>query len=232
MGVARNSVPAVRNAIPDEATITGPITGPIIGPIEHSVAARTLQDRTDSYAEEVRRLLDAAYAVMRHSGTLDPRVSDIVAEAGLSNQAFYRHFRGKDELLLAVLDEGQRRLVSYLETRLHRVEPGAPRVRAWIEGVLEQARNPEAVANTKPFTANSARLATEFPSESARSREQVIALLRVALVDAGGNPQHDADAIYHLAMGRAGDAIARGEVPTKADVGHIVEFALRGIGAK
>ncbi|MSO79788.1 MAG: TetR/AcrR family transcriptional regulator [Acidimicrobiia bacterium] len=213
----------MQNAVPDGATLTEPL--------DHSVAARTLRDRADVYAEEVRRLLDAAYAVMRRTGTLDPRVSDIVAESGLSNQAFYRHFRGKNELLLAVLDDGQRRLVSYLEARLARVDPGAPRVRAWIEGVLEQARNPEAAANTKPFTANSARLATEFPDESAQSREQVVALLRAALVDAGGNPRHDADAIYHLAMGRAGDAIARGEVPTNSDVDHLVEFALRGIGA-
>ena len=199
-------------------------------PVEHSVAARTLRERSDTYAEEVRRLLDAAYAVMRRTGSLDPRVSDIVAEAGLSNQAFYRHFRGKDELLLAVLDDGQRRLVSYLEGRLARVEAGAPEVRAWIEGVLEQARNPDAAANTRPFTLNSARLAAEFPDESARSREQVVAPLRLAVTNAGGDPQHDADAIYHLAMGRTGDAIARGDLPTQDEVDHLVEFALRGIG--
>jgi AcrR family transcriptional regulator len=200
-------------------------------PVERAVAARTLQGRAEAYAEEIRSLIDAAYAVMRRDGTLDPRVSDIVREAGLSNQAFYRHFRGKDELLLAVLDDGQRRLVSYLEARLARVEPGAARVRAWIEGVLEQARNPEAAANTRPFTANGARLADRFPEESARSREQVVGPLRAAVAEAGGDPEHDPDAIYHLAMGRAGDAIARSEVPTKREVDHLVQFALRGIRA-
>ena len=201
-------------------------------PVEQSFAARTLRERSDAYAGEVRRLIDAAYAVMRRTGSLDPRVSDIVRDAGLSNQAFYRHFRGKDELLLAVLDDGLQRLVSYLEARLSRVEPGAARVRAWVEGVLEQARNPDAAANTRPFTANSARLAGRFPDESARSREQVLAPLRVAVADAGGDPQHDADAIYHLAMGRTGDAIARGYLPSKAEVDHLVAFALRGIDAR
>jgi AcrR family transcriptional regulator len=226
VAVGRNSVPEVKNTVPTGAPI---ITRP--EPVEHSVAARTLRDRSSTYAEEIRRLLDATYAVMRRTGTLDPRVSDIVAEAGLSNQAFYRHFRGKDELLLAVLDDGQRRLVSYLEARLARVDPGAPRVQAWIEGVLEQARNPDAAANTRPFTANSARLAAEFPAESARSREHVLAPLRAALADAGGDPAHDGDAIYFLAMGRTGDAIARGHLPTRDEVDHLVEFALRGIGA-
>ena len=195
------------------------------------MAARTLQGRSETYAEEVRRLVDATYAVMRRSGDIDPRVADIVAESGLSNQAFYRHFKGKDELLLAVLDDGQRRMVSYLESRMARVSAGAPRVRAWIEGVLEQARNADAAANTRPFAVNSARLADRFPTETATSREHVIAPLRTAVEAAGGDPQRDADAIYHLAMGRASDAIARGEQPSRPDVAHLVEFALQGMTA-
>src|ERR1035437_6975076 len=104
-------------------------------PTERSVAERTLRDRAQAYADEVRRLIDATYAVMRRTDSLDPRVHDIVREAGLSNQAFYRHFRGKDELLLAVLDDGQARLVATLERRMARAEPGAGQVRAWIEGI-------------------------------------------------------------------------------------------------
>jgi AcrR family transcriptional regulator len=210
----------VRNVIPEAARV------------EDAVAARTLQDRSEAYAEEVRRLVDATYAVMRRKGDIDPRVADIVAESGLSNQTFYRHFRGKDELLLTVLDDGQRRLVSYLESRMARVEPGAPRVRAWIEGVLEQARNREAAANTRPFAVNSARLADRFPTESAASREHVVAPLRDAVRDAGGDPKRDPDAIYDLAMGRASDAIARGAQPSRDEVAHVVEFALRGLHAR
>ena len=202
---------------------------PATSPIEHAVAARTLGPRSEAYAEEVRRLVDATYAVMRRTGDIDPRVADIVRESGLSNQAFYRHFRGKDELLLTVLDDGQRRLVSYLEARMARAEPGASRVRAWIEGVLEQARNRDAAANTRPFAVNSARLADRFPAESAASREHVVAPLRDAVQDAGGDPQRDADAIYQLAMGTASDAIARGATPSREQVVHLVEFALRGI---
>ena len=196
--------------------------------MERTVAARTLQRRADAYAGEVRRFLDAAYAVMRRTGGLDPRVSDIVTESGLSNQAFYRHFRGKDELLLAVLDDGQRRLVSYLEARMARAEPGAPRVRAWVEGVLEQARNPAAAENTRPFVSNTVRVADRFAAEHARSREVLVVPLRTAVIEAGGDPR-DADAIYQLAMGRMQDALVRHERPTVDEVDHLVEFALRGL---
>jgi AcrR family transcriptional regulator len=193
-----------------------------------TVASRTLEGRAAAYADEVRRLVDATYVVMRRRGTLDPRVSDIVREAGLSNQAFYRHFRGKDELLLAVLDDGQRRLESYLVARMARVPSGREQVRAWVEGVLEQARNAEAAENTRPFASNAVRLADRFPAEHTASRHRLLDPLRTAVLEAGGDAG-DADAIYHLAMGRMQDAVVRREQPSTAEVEHLVTFALRGI---
>jgi AcrR family transcriptional regulator len=199
-------------------------------PVAERVAGRALAARREAHTDEVRRLVVAGYAVLRRSGGLDPRVADVVREAGLSNQAFYRHFRGKDELLLAILDDGRRRLVGYLEHRLGRVEPGAPQVRAWIEGVLEQARQGDAAENTRPFAIGSARLADRFPDEMAESREAVVASLRAAVQAAGGDPVRDADAVYELAMGTMNDALVRRDPPSKADVTHLVAFALAGIG--
>ncbi|GAB4932225.1 hypothetical protein MAHJHV35_47990 [Mycobacterium avium subsp. hominissuis] len=46
------------------------------------------------------------------------RVSDIVAEAGSSNKAFYRYFAVKDELILAVMERGVAIVVSYLEHQM------------------------------------------------------------------------------------------------------------------
>jgi len=199
-------------------------------PVAERVASRALASRQEAYTDEVRRLVAAGYVVLRRTGGLDPRVADVVREAGLSNQAFYRHFRGKDELLLAILDDGQRQLVGYLEHRLAAVEPGAAQVRAWIEGVLEQARNRTAAENTRPFALGSARLADRFPEEMARSRESVVAPLRAAVTAAGGDPERDTDAVYQLTMGTMNDALVRRATPSKADIEHVVAFALSGIG--
>jgi AcrR family transcriptional regulator len=198
-------------------------------PVAERVASRTLAGRSEAYAEEVRRLIDAAYAVMRRTETLEPRVSDIVREAGLSNQAFYRHFSGKDELLVAILDDGQRQLVTYLEHRMARATTGAERVRAWIEGVMEQARNTSAADNTRPFAINSARLADRFPDEVARSRELLMHPLREAVADVGGDPQRDADAVYQLVIGCMNDALVARRRPSKEDVQHLDRFVLGGL---
>ena len=50
--------------------------------------------------------------------TSRPRVADIVAAAGLSNDAFYRHFASKDALVAAILEDGTARLRSYLDHQM------------------------------------------------------------------------------------------------------------------
>ena len=199
----------------------------IPGPgVAGEVAARTTRERTAAYTDEVRRLLDAAYTVLRRTGELEPRVGDVVREAGLSNQAFYRHFRSKDELLLALLDDGQRRLLAALEGRMLRAEAGEARVRAWVEGVLEQARRSEAADNTRPFVVNGLRLADRFPLEWSRSRDALLAPLRAAIDDLGGDAERGAPAVYHLAFGAMQDALVCRERPSDADVEHVVHCAL------
>jgi AcrR family transcriptional regulator len=208
-------IPGMRNVVPDE--------------VAHELAGKAVAGRLENYAGEVRRLLDAAYAVMARTGDIDPRVGDIVKESGLSNQAFYRHFAGKDALLVAVLDEGQRRLVETLERRIGKVEPGRARVRAWIEGVLEQARNAEAAANTRPFAINGVRLNDRFPAETRASSDRVVAPLRAAIVDAGGDPERDTAAINEIAMGTMHRYLVDRRTPSRADIEHVVRFALAGL---
>src|SRR4051794_27659711 len=70
------------------------------------IAERSLAPRGAEYAAEIRRLLDAALTVIGRYGTdKRPRVADIVVEAGLSNDAFYRHFPSKDALVSAILED-------------------------------------------------------------------------------------------------------------------------------
>jgi len=192
------------------------------------LAGRAVDERRAAYADEVRRLIDAAYAVMRESGDIEPRVGDVVKAAGLSNQAFYRHFASKDALLLAVLTDGRQRLLGTLTARMDRVEPGAPRVRAWIEGVLAQAQNADAAANTRPFAINATRIGDRYPGEWAASREALLAPLRAAVADAGGDAERDPELIEHVAFGAMENAMVQRAAPDRDEVDRIVQFCLRG----
>src|SRR5918911_4591826 len=50
-------------------------------------------------------LLDAALAVFARRGYRDAGVDEIAAEAGYSKGALYWHFSGKEDLLMALLEE-------------------------------------------------------------------------------------------------------------------------------
>lgn len=194
---------------------------------------RSLRGRRESAADEVGRLVAAALALIDQTGELEPRVSEIVRRAGVHNQAFYRHFRSKRELLVAVLDHGVVILASYLRHRMSQAATGEEQVRAWIGGVLEQALNEDAAHATRPFVLGRGRLAEAYPAEVARSEEQLTSLLIDAIERARSegalasvDPQRDADAIYLLTLAWIGRCMVATERPTRADAHHLTEFAM------
>src|SRR5262249_31116703 len=124
------------------------------------------------YSNEVRRLLDAGLEVMRRCGTTSrPRVADIIAEAGLSNDAFNRHFPSKEALVAAILDDGSTRLASYLTHQMAKAATPEEKVRCWVEGVMSQAADDDIAASTLAVMWNGATvgddLGTARPSTSA-----------------------------------------------------------------
>jgi AcrR family transcriptional regulator len=61
--------------------------------------------KTRRGAQTRRRLVEAAATVFSEYGYSAARIADMVRMAGISHGNFYRHFPGKDEVLLAVLEE-------------------------------------------------------------------------------------------------------------------------------
>jgi AcrR family transcriptional regulator len=197
-------------------------------PVEEQLADRTLSARRETYAAEVRSLIDAAFEVMRTSGDIDPPVRDIVKTAGLSNQAFYRHFPSKDALLLAVLADGHAQLIEYLRKRTNTAKDPASKIRAWIEGVMAQARDPRAAEATRPFAINGARLADRFPADLAASRRELVETLAPAVDELGGRGAF-ASFVCDLAIARMNEAIAQRRRPHPDEIKALVSFCLGGI---
>ena len=209
-----NTVPEVQNVVPET--------------VESAWADRTLAARRDAYAGEVRRLIDAAFAVMGRTGEIDPAVRDIVKVSGLSNQTFYRHFASKDALMVAVLADGQQRLVAHLSRRISSTDDPVEQLRRWVGGVLAQARDPQAADATRPFAINGARLAQRYPTEVAASRAELLSTLAPVIAALGGNDR-DAECVHDLAMRRLHDALAQRRAPDRKEIEHMVQFCLAGV---
>ena len=189
---------------------------------------RALADRETAYVQEVQRLLDAGQELMEAAGAASSvRVVDIVKKAGLSNQAFYRHFPSRDALVAGSSNEARRRLVGYVTHQLEKARGPEDAVRRWITAVLSQAANPKVAERTRAVLWNLQQLPRDARGES--MRPPLADLLVEPLQELGSpDPERDAAVIGDIAFGRL-DHHLWGPKATERDVNHVVEFCLAGV---
>lgn len=192
------------------------------------IARQTLTRRGADYAGEVRRLLDAALDVMRRCGTTSrPRVADIVAAAGLSNDAFYRHFPSKDALVAALLEDGTARLRSYLAHQMAKEATPDGQVRRWVEGVLDQAADEDIAATTLAVLWNGGSVGERLPSERPTASRPLAELLHRPFAELGSpRPDLDAELAAHAVVGRLSDHLWERSRPSPDTVDHITDACL------
>jgi AcrR family transcriptional regulator len=192
------------------------------------IAQRALAERGAAYTAEVRRLLDAGLAVMRRCGTESrPRVADIVAVAGLSNDAFYRHFASKDALVAALLEDGTARLLDYLDHRMGKRPTPEEAVREWVDGVLSQGAG-EVAATTRAVMWNAGGLAQGLVTGPPEASSRLAELLRAPFAAVGcEHPDIDAALAAHAVVGRLAELLWRRVEPTAGDVERVTDFCLR-----
>jgi AcrR family transcriptional regulator len=189
-----------------------------------------LSRRGAEYATEVRRLIDAALEVMARCGTTSrPRVADIVAAAGLSNDAFYRHFPSKDALVAAILEDGAERLTRYLDHQMAKEPTPQGKVRRWVDGILSQADD-DIAATTLAVLWNGGGASEGLASGRHPASAPLAQLLIEPLEQLGSvDPALDASLAAHAALGKLSDYLWLRAQPTRAEVDHITAFCLAAV---
>jgi AcrR family transcriptional regulator len=87
----------------------------------------------DAAGKQREPFLDAAESCYGRFGLAKTTAEDVAQAAGVSRATLYRHFKSRDELLLAVIAREARRLAAQAEARLARFDD----VGSWIvEGML------------------------------------------------------------------------------------------------
>ena len=195
-----------------------------------SPAQQALAEKAAAYADEVRRLLDAGLAIMRELGTTArPRVADIARAAGLSNDAFYRHFASKDALITALLEEGAVRLRDYLEHQMAKANTPEAQVRTWVRGVMGQADD-EIATTTLAVLWNAGTVGEGLASGPNLGSSRLTPLLHAPFTALGsGNPQLDAALATHAVLGVLAEHLWQRTRPTKQELEHLSDFCLSAV---
>lgn len=193
----------------------------------HEAVERALAKQRDEATREVEGILEAALRVAERAAPAAPRVADIVAEAGTSNQAFYRYFAGKDDLMRAVFERGIGRVATYLEHQIAKHDDPAAQVEAWVRGVLTQVTDRRAARQSaavnlqlggRPLTHDAG-----FPAALGHSLHDAVA--RFGSTD----PDRDSSAIGELVFAVLNRHIRGATAPSAADCDHLVTFCLRAV---
>ncbi|PPJ25794.1 hypothetical protein C5E45_19365 [Nocardia nova] len=187
--------------------------------------------RQARYDDEVKKLIRTTEEVMLAKGRTEvPTVAEIVRAAGMTNQAFYRHFRSRDDVIVATYEQGLLTLHSYLEHRVSKCRGVGDRVRAWIDGVLAQIEDPRLSELSAVILWNVGQVARGESEIEPVGYARILELLATILADAG-IADHERTALFvqTLVLGMTSRYHDSGTVPTAADREHLVRFCLRGI---
>ncbi|HEU0149230.1 MAG: TetR/AcrR family transcriptional regulator, transcriptional repressor for nem operon [Bradyrhizobium sp.] len=150
--------------------------------------------------ETRQRILDVAARQFRERGTSSAGLAGIMAEAGLTNGAFYIHFESKQDLIRAVLDDALARR----EQVWRKLEDADDGLVAMIDDYLS-ARHRDNPGRGCPTAAMVAEVAREPAATRATFTERLAAIItRMAAKVKGSSAElreADALAIYALMVG-------------------------------
>jgi AcrR family transcriptional regulator len=196
--------------------------------LDESLVARAVRRRTgdrQAAAEEV------GLRLMQENPAGSPRIADIVRAAGVSNDVFYRAFRGKDDLMAAIADDGARRLLGYVRHQRDKGPDAAAQLRACVEAVFSQAADPRIAATTRAVLRSAAGAqprAVGVLSVRDKLAAELVGPLRAL---PSQDPERDALVVAVATFAVMEQFLWGEQVPTTDDVEHFVAFALRGVVA-
>lgn len=185
-------------------------------------------------------MVEAAYRVLSRTTSGTASVAEILAEAGLANRAFYRHFRSKDELLMAMFEAESLRLEADLARRAAAASGPREALEIWISQILDISfdarRQRRAGVMWSLEVTNAAGYAEAHARNFSRqSRELSLVLMRGAREGAFSHTQPERDAemildiLYRFIM-RCRDGFAGADLDESR--AQVLDFVGRAIGVR
>lgn len=193
---------------------------------------RSLQPARARSVERLERFIEAARDLANETGSAAFTVAQVTARAGLSLKSFYRCFAGKDDLLVALIEEDSRIGAAILADIVDRHTEHAARVRAYVVGVFEMLTHPGALGYAGMLVREHRRLSEERPAELRSALAPMIAVLEAEIAAIPpGSPQHsssrdstrDAELVFALVLGGIHD-VAIGQVDPLDEAAYLWDF--------
>lgn len=198
-----------------------PVSAPVDGVPNWQVRAlrRSLEPARSRSVERMERFVEAARDLAGESGSAAFTVPQLAASAGLSLKSFYRCFRGKDDLLLALLEDDSQLGAGLLREAVDRHDEPMARLRAYVDGIFAMVALPGAVGYAGVLVREHRRLSEDYPEELRGALAPMVDLLAAEIGRAAhaglvrrGDAGRDAQTIFGLLLSAIHDVtMGRGD---------------------
>jgi AcrR family transcriptional regulator len=188
--------------------------------------------------QQTKVLVDAAKRLIHQRGS-NFTTQELVEEAGVAKQTFYRHFTGKDQLLMAAIEDMMTDQLATLEDAARQLPGPVARLRYYVAAILSDL-DAEGAAGAAPrfITAEHWRLHQLYPEELDQATRPFLDLvtreLRAAQDDGAltlADVDHSAEMIVVLVRSMYHHyAFAARKEPADALAERVWQFCLAGIG--
>jgi AcrR family transcriptional regulator len=197
--------------------------------------ARTLEPARARSVDRLERVVDAARDLANETGTAAFTVAQVAARAEVSLKSFYRCFAGKDDLLVALLEEDSRLGAAILSEMVDAHRDATARLHAYVAGVFELLTLPGALGYAGLLVREHRRLSESRPEDLRRALAPMLEVL-TAEIDAAAStgaarsldPQRDARAVFALLLDGIHD-VARGGAEPLEEAAFLWRFCWGGL---
>ncbi|NKR65284.1 TetR family transcriptional regulator [Rhodococcus hoagii] len=198
-------------------------------PVATAAVDRLVGKRRAGYADDAARLIGACRELIAESGAFDPPVGQILERAGLSSRAFYRLFSTKEELLVAVLQDGTNTMVAHIEEQMAAADGPLAQIEAWVRAALTPYGE-AATSHTGSLLSHSRGWEKAFPEEMSTIRTEFLEPLVRAIRQSSPTAddtltERAAEFIYYAYVGMASKSDALGRALTGADIDALCQCA-------
>jgi AcrR family transcriptional regulator len=196
---------------------------------------RSLETARARSVERMERFVQAARDLANESGSAAFTVPQVAARSGLSLKTFYRCFRGKDDLLLALLEDDTRIGAQLLAEMVDERDEPAARLRAYVDGVFEMVALPGAAGYAGLLVREHRRLSEDRPDEMRGALAPMVDLLadEIAAAVAAGvahatDPARDAATVFGLLLAAIHD-VTIGRADASETAAYLWRFWWNGL---
>ncbi len=203
------------------------------------MVGRSLAPAADKAVRRGQQLISAASDLILRSGGDEFTVQKVASQAGLTLRAFYQHFSGKDDLLIALIEESQLVMARLLTRHAARFDDPLDRIGSALYWAFDDRQHTAGDYNAA-LLRYVQRTSLTAPERLSAARRPVVAVFTrlideamIAGVIERGDPERSAFALMALQLAFTRVTYLGNDLSSRLpSIPELVRFGVHGLGAR